>query len=86
MSEGTNWRTRWVGRIEAWEARADAMGLAGLWGALRDGFKPLAPVAAQLLWITQPTMALFGEADSISALADLLEHPDSEHPVPSEGA
>ena len=86
MSEGTDWRTRWVGRMQGWEARADAMGLAGLLGALRDGFKPLAPVAAQLLWVAQPTVALFGEADAISALANLLEHPEIEDHAPSEGA
>ena len=87
-TEGNRWRTRWVEWMQAWEARAQDAGLAGLVESLRDGLQPLAPLAAQVLWVAQPTAALFGEADAVGALADLLEHPETplDHDAPSKGA
>jgi hypothetical protein len=75
-TEGNRWHARWVEWMDLWQSRADQAGLAGVAEALREGLRPLAPLAAQVLWVAQPSFALFGEADAISALADLLEHPE----------
>jgi hypothetical protein len=90
MSEGTKWRHHWQRRVQQWEAQAGEVGLSGIYDALHHTFRPLAPLAAQLLWVAQPTLSLFGEAESIGALADLLEHPDTplitdDSPTPSKG-
>ena len=55
-----------------WSERLEAAGLGGLWGALRDGLKPLGPLAAQLIWFAQPGLALFGQSDPAGDLAALL--------------
>jgi hypothetical protein len=59
---------------------------------MQEGLRPLFPVAAQLLWVAQPTFSLFGEAEAIGALAGLLEEPDAQRetadpamPVSHEG-
>ena len=57
---------------ERWSHRLEDAGLGGLWGALRDGLKPLAPLAAQLIWFAQPGLALFGQSDPAGELAALL--------------
>lgn len=57
---------------EKWSQRLDAAGLGGLWGVVRDGLKPLGPLAAQLIWFAQPGLALFGQSDPASDLAALL--------------
>lgn len=63
--------------------RLDEAGLGGLADGLEHGLKPLGPLAAQLLWFSQPGFALFGQYESIGGLADLLEdlpgEPDSDH-------
>ena len=74
---GTGSRQQWLNRAAEWEQRASDAGLAGVYSTLRDALMPLGPVAAQLLWVAQPTLGLFGDADSIGALADLLEQPAS---------
>ena len=74
-NQGTGSRQQWLNRAAAWEQRASDAGLAAVFVSLRDALTPLAPIAAQLLWVAQPTFRLFGEADSIGALADLLEQP-----------
>lgn len=69
------WRARWVTLVERWQHEAADAGLSDVLGALQMGLRPLAPLAAQVLWVAQPTFALFGEADAITALAELLEDP-----------
>jgi hypothetical protein len=63
-----------------WEQRLEQAGLGELFGALKQGFKPLQPLAAQLLWFAQPGFALFGRADAIGALASSLA--DDGDPAP----
>lgn len=38
--------------------------------------RPLAFVAGQLLWLAQPTLALFGSSSAVGRWAALLERPD----------
>jgi hypothetical protein len=87
-NQGTGSRQQWLNRAAQWEQRASDAGLAGVYGSLRDALMPLGPLAAQFLWVAQPTFGLFGEADSIGALADLLEQPPTHHhddPSASQG-
>jgi|GEM_PF-1395239 len=67
-----SWRERWLVLAEAWESRAAEAGLSDILEALRGAFHPLMPLAAQLLYVSQPTFALFGQADAVGALAELL--------------
>ena len=57
---------------DRWSQRMEDAGLGGLWGAVRDGLKPLGPLAAQLIWFAQPGLALFGQSDPAGELAALL--------------
>jgi hypothetical protein len=85
---GTGSRQQWLNWVREWEQRASDAGLAGVYGSLREVLMPLGPVAAQILWVAQPTFGLFGEADSIGALANLLERPATGHdhdPSASQG-
>ena len=66
------WRRRWMGWSKCIEQQATTSGLGEVIGALKTAFAPLAPVAAELVWLVQPAFALFGEAAAIDALADLL--------------
>ena len=72
------WRRRWMGWAERVEHQATASGMGEIAGALKSAFAPLAPVAAELVWLVQPAFALFGEAAAIDALADLLTDPGSD--------
>jgi len=64
----------WLERVERWRELANEAGLGGIIDSLGAAFQPLSPLAAQLLWIAQPTLGLFGEAENIGELADLLDH------------
>jgi hypothetical protein len=86
----TDWRARWLSWVDDWERSAEIAGLGGLVSSLKDAAQPFAPVAAQLLWVAQPTLGLFTEAEAIGALAELLDQPKPARepgqtaPVPSE--
>jgi len=57
---------------QRWEQRLEQAGLGELMRALKQGLKPLQPLAAQFLWFAQPGFALFGQAAAIDALASTL--------------
>ena len=75
--------------------RSHLVDTAGIWltdsgfGWLADAAgsaaRPLAPLLAQLLWIAQPGLALFGQGQATGALAELLDSPGGlpGHPPPS---
>jgi hypothetical protein len=48
---------------------------ASLLETLLDVLEPVAPLAAQCLWVMQPTARLFGEQDFTAFLAYTLEDP-----------
>lgn len=43
---------------------------------LLDIVEPVAPLAAQMLWVMQPAAGLFGEQAIVAFLAQTLEDPD----------
>lgn len=68
---------RWVGHALNWRERAAEVGLDGLLSALAQVMRPLGPLAAQVLWVAQPTLGMFsGElSEDANALANLLDDP-----------
>ena len=68
---------RWRRRAGAWRARLADLGLDGLLVSLAQAARPLGPLAAQVLWVAQPTLDLFGGdlSREAGALADLLDDP-----------
>ena len=74
------WRLRWLALVQRFETRLADAGLADLAGALREGLRPLGPLASQFLWFSQPGFALFGQSAAVGALAELLdENPGIRH-------
>lgn len=71
-------QARWLALAQRWQIRLANAGLGAISQAVGQAFKPLAPFAAQVLWITQPGFALFGHSEAIHSLAELLEAP--QHP------
>lgn len=69
----SDFRTVWLTRLRGWRVQLDKAGLGGLAEGLEQGLKPLAPLAAHILWFSQPGFALFGQYDAIGGLANLLE-------------
>lgn len=43
---------------------------------LLDAIEPIAPIVAQGLWVCQPLVGLWGGAQSVQHLAQLLEDPE----------
>jgi hypothetical protein len=62
-------------RVVAWGAWLHRAGLDGLASALLDALDPLAPLGAQVLYIAQPTLSLFGSRQAAGDLAHILETP-----------
>jgi hypothetical protein len=78
--QAPGWKERWHEIESTWQARLDATGLGAVFGALGDALKPLAPLAAQVLWFSQPGFAVFGQSDAVGALAEMLESPPEPGP------
>lgn len=58
---------------------ADGLRVRGWGDALLtalDAFEPLTPIGAQILWVAQPALGLFGGGGVAGALARLLETPE----------
>ncbi len=75
MNGVEHWRRRWLRAHHAWQQRIEAADLQYMADALGGAFKPLAPLAAQFLWLVEPGLALLGGGDAVRALADLLLDP-----------
>ena len=60
-----------------WEHRLNQSGLGGLIFSIIHAMRPVAPVAASLLWIVQPAAAVFDREDEVEALANWLNDPDA---------
>lgn len=70
-------QSRWFRRAERWRVRFADLGLESLLGAFGEALRPLGPLAAQVLWVAQPTLGVLGGSLSEEAgtLADLLHDP-----------
>ncbi|MBN1122584.1 MAG: hypothetical protein JXJ17_16020 [Anaerolineae bacterium] len=72
-----------------WEERLNQSGLGGLALSIIHAMRPVAPIAANLLWIVQPAFAVFGRAEEIEALANRLSDSPGEdgmnQPPPGSG-
>jgi hypothetical protein len=55
---------------------AKARGMQQAAGIMLDVLEPIAPIAAQLLWVAQPFAAMWGFRSAVRDLADILETPD----------
>ncbi len=62
-------------RFAAWGEWLHRVGLDGLASTLLEALDPLAPLGAQVLYIAQPTLSLFGSRDAAGDLARVLETP-----------
>lgn len=71
--------------MDTWHARLADAGLDSIVAPLTEVLRPLGPVAAQLLWVMQPTFGLFGYAQAVDALADLLDDPEAGRTRPKAG-
>lgn len=79
MRETNNhWQTRWLTLAQTWQRHLADAGLGEIACALKQAFKPLVPIAAQVLWFSQPGFALFGQSEAVNSLAELLDEP--QHP------
>lgn len=58
----------WIGQIKA-------RGWGNAFSALLDVIEPLGPLGAQLLWVAQPAMGLFGLGNMLADIAQILETP-----------
>ncbi len=72
-----NGHSRWAERATRWHRRLAELGLDGLLVALGQALRPVGPLAAQVLWVAQPTLSIFSTSLSrdTGALADLLYDP-----------
>jgi hypothetical protein len=74
-SEKFDWQARWLTLAHNWRQRAEKAGLGDVASAVMEALQPLAPLAAQVLWVAQPTFSLIGRGVAVGALAEMLENP-----------
>ena len=60
----------------AWLMAAKERGFGNTIHTMLDVLEPIAPLAAQLLWVIQPVAGLFGARNAIRDLAATLDMPD----------
>jgi hypothetical protein len=63
-------------RALAWAERLRERGWGEVALAALDALEPLTPLGAQMLWIAQPTLRLWGGGALVGELARLLESPE----------
>ncbi len=78
-------RTRWLALAQRVEEQAAQSGMSGILALFRESLRPLSPLVAQIAWIAQPTMSLFGEGDSMTSLAMLLDPDEASKSTFSQG-
>ncbi len=62
-----------------WITQVKVRGLAGAVGVALDALEPLGPLGAQLLWVAQPVLGVFGGESARNAaneIAEALETPE----------
>lgn len=58
-----------------WIDQIKARGWGNAFSTLLDVVEPLGPLGAQLLWVAQPAMSLFGLGNTLADIAQILETP-----------
>jgi len=58
-----------------WIKQIKERGLGGAFAVFLDIIEPLGPLGAQILWVAQPTMRVFGAAETLGQVAQALEEP-----------
>jgi hypothetical protein len=58
-----------------WIKQIKARGLGGAFGVLLDIIEPMGPLGAQILWVAQPTLRVFGAGETLGHMAQALEEP-----------
>jgi hypothetical protein len=58
-----------------WIKQIKARGLGGAFSVLLDIIEPLGPLGAQILWVAQPTLRVFGAGETLDHVAQALEEP-----------
>jgi hypothetical protein len=58
-----------------WVKQIKVRGLGGAFGVFLDILEPLGPLGAQLLWVAQPTLRVFGAGETLNEVAQALEEP-----------
>ena len=61
---------------QAWVDEVKARGWSRAALTLLDALEPLGVLGAQIAYVAQPALGVFGWRDAIGALADALETPD----------
>lgn len=62
--------------VSIWRQRLEQLGLGAVVDAVLIAMTPIAPIGAQLLYISQPMLTVFVERDSVTRWAKLLEEPN----------
>jgi hypothetical protein len=70
----------WPERLARWQRQLDETGLGGLAQALAPALSLFGPIAAQLIWVAQPALTVFGWAEEAPALAHWLEQVQQRRP------
>jgi hypothetical protein len=83
-NEGFDWQDRWLTLAHRWQERAEQAGLGGVSSAVVEALQPLAPLAAQVLWVAQPTFSLIGRGEAVGVLAEMLEYPGGAEPLENQ--
>ncbi|MBN1314136.1 MAG: hypothetical protein JXA42_01665 [Anaerolineales bacterium] len=63
--------------IEGVVKKIQRLGLVDFTTAILDGFRPVAFIGGQLLWLAQPALGIFMDSNRIAGLAQLLEQPEA---------
>jgi hypothetical protein len=58
-----------------WIQQAKSRGFGGALRLMLDALEPVGPLAAQLIWVAQPTLRLFGTGEIWGHIAHALEEP-----------
>ena len=78
-------QARWLALARRVEEHASQNGMGGILALFRESLRPLSPLVAQIAWIAQPTLSLFGEGDSMASLAMLLDPDEATEAILSQG-
>lgn len=59
----------------AWIDQLKSRRLGGALSLALDALEPLGPLGAQILWVLQPALGIFGFSEAVRDLAQALEEP-----------